>query len=66
LREKGFNVALPIYLKQYLATSPDGTVEVVLSYGKRVLSCGGETIKSGFKAELDREVRSLMKVTIER
>lgn len=66
LREKGFNAALPIYLKQYLATSPDGTAEVVLTYGKHVPSCGGETITSEFKTEIGRAARSLMKVAIKR
>ena len=59
LRDKGFNAVLPIYLKQYLATSPDGAAEIVLTYGKRVASCGDDTITDEFKAEVDREVRFL-------
>ena len=66
LRDKGFKAVLPIYLKQYLATSPDGAAEVVLSYGKRVAACGDATITPEFKAEVDREVRSSMKVTMKR
>ncbi|HEX7175712.1 MAG TPA: hypothetical protein VF240_10675 [Pyrinomonadaceae bacterium] len=66
LRDKGFKAVLPIYLRQYFATSPDGVAEVVLTYGKRVSSCGDDTITPEFKAEVDREVRSSMKVSMKR
>ena len=66
LRDKGFAVVLPVYVKQYFATSPDGTAEVVLTYGRRVPSCGAETLTPAFRAEVGREVRALMKVSVKR
>jgi hypothetical protein len=63
LRDKGFAVTLPLYLRQYFTTAPDGTAEYVLTYGKRVSACGVSTLTSEFKNQIDHDVRSLVKIT---
>lgn len=40
LKDKGFSLAPAVFLKQYFIASPDGSAEYVLTYGKRVPSCG--------------------------
>ena len=62
VRDSGYNIALPMYLKQYFVTSSDGRAEIVLTYGKRVASCGDETITSAFKEQADREMRAAVKI----
>jgi hypothetical protein len=62
LRDKGFNAAPALFLKQYLIASTDGSAEYVLTYGKRVASCGGETITAEFKTQLEREAHSTLKI----
>lgn len=62
LREKGFAPEPAIFLKQYLIASADGSAEYVLSYGKRVASCGDAVITPEFKAGLDRELREIVKI----
>ena len=59
LRDKGFTPAPAVFLKQYLIASPDGGAEYVLSYGRRVASCGADAITPGFKAEIERAVRAV-------
>jgi hypothetical protein len=62
LRDKGFDAAPAMYLKQYLIASKDGSAEFVLSYGKRVASCTGEVITPPFKAQIEREAKTFLKV----
>lgn len=62
LRDGGFTPAPAMFLKQFLIASPDGTSEFVLSYGSRVASCGDDVITSEFKAGIDRELRSAVKI----
>jgi hypothetical protein len=62
LRDSGFSPAPAMFLKQYLIASPDGSAEYVLSYGKRVASCGSEVITPEFKARIDQESRTVLKV----
>ena len=62
LREVGFAPAPAIFLKQYLIASPDGSAEYVLSYGNRVASCRDEIITPEFKAGIEREVRTLLRI----
>jgi hypothetical protein len=62
LRDSGFSPAPAMFLKQYLIASPDGSAEYVLSYGKRVESCGSEVITPEFKSRVDRESRAALKV----
>jgi hypothetical protein len=63
LRDKGFAVTLPFYLRQYFTTAPDGAAEYVLTYAKRVPECGVSTMTFEFKSQIDREIRSLVKIT---
>lgn len=62
LREKGFAPDPAIFLKQYLIASADGSAEYVLSYGKRVASCGAGVITPEFKAGIERELRAVVKI----
>jgi hypothetical protein len=62
LRERGFSPAPAMFLKQYLIASPDGSAEYVLSYGKRIASCGAETITPELKAKIERDVRALVRL----
>ncbi|HEX8494006.1 MAG TPA: hypothetical protein VF658_14265 [Pyrinomonadaceae bacterium] len=62
LRDKGFSPAPAMFLKQYLIASADGSAEYVLSYGRRVASCDGEVITPQFKAQIEQEARSVLKV----
>ena len=62
LRDKGFTLRPAIFLKQFLIASPDGSAEYVLSYGKRVASCNEDIITNKFKTEIDRELRSVIKI----
>jgi hypothetical protein len=62
LRDKGFSASPALYLKQYLIASPDGTSEYVLSYGKRVASCASETLTPAFKAQVDGELRTRLRI----
>lgn len=55
LREKGYGVKPPFYLKQYFATDARGTAELVISYGKAVPSCGEKTITPEFRKQIERE-----------
>jgi hypothetical protein len=64
LRDKGFPITLPMYLRQYFATSKNGTSEIVVTYGKLVRSCEPDTIGPRFKAEAERDLSSLVKVKI--
>jgi hypothetical protein len=60
LRERGFSPAPAMFLKQYLIASADGSAEYVLSYGKRVASCGAEAVTPKLKAKVERDVRALV------
>lgn len=62
MRDRGYNIALPIYLKQYFVASSAGAAEIVLTYGKRVASCGAETITFAFKEQADHEMRAIVKI----
>jgi hypothetical protein len=62
LRDGGFSPAPAMFLKQYLIASPDGSAEYVLSYGKRVGSCGSEVITAEFKSRIDQESRATLKI----
>lgn len=62
LKDRGFNASPALFLKQYLIASTDGSAEYVLTYGKRVSSCGSETITNEFKTQLDREARAALKI----
>jgi hypothetical protein len=61
VRDRGFVVLPPLYLRQFYATSPDGTAEVVLTYATRVESCGGDALTAEFKAGVEKELRSAVK-----
>lgn len=63
LRDRGFTPAPAIFLKQFLTTSPDGSAEYVLSYGKRVPSCGSDIITPQFKEGIDRDLRAAVKIS---
>jgi hypothetical protein len=45
-----------------LIASQDGTAEYVLSYGKRVPSCGDDVITPAFKSQLEAEARAALKI----
>lgn len=62
LRDKGFNPAPAMFLKQYLIASADGSAEYVLSYGRRVASCSNEVITPQFKSQVEREARAVLKI----
>lgn len=63
LREKGFQVKLPFLLKQYFATAPDGTAEVVISYGMPVSTCDESSATFGeFKAQSEKKLRENIEV----
>lgn len=62
LRDKGFSPSPAMFLKQYLIASPDGSAEYVLSYGKRVASCGVDVITPEFKTRIDKELRAALKI----
>ena len=53
IRNKGFEMNLPFYLKQFFTTSSDGKAEVVLSYGRKVNSC--DNVPDDFKTMLTQE-----------
>lgn len=55
LREKGFDIKPPFYLKQYFTTDPKGISELVISYGKPVASCDGNVVTTEFKKQIERE-----------
>lgn len=63
LRDQGFTPAPAIFLKQFLTTSPDGSAEYVLSYGRRVPSCGSDIITPEFKEGIGRDLRSAVKIS---
>lgn len=62
LKNHDFNPAPAIYLKQYFATSADGTSEVVITYGKRIKNCQSSVISSKFKTRLSRESHAAVKI----
>lgn len=62
LRDKGFSLTLPFYLKQYFTTSADGKAEVVISYGRHISSCDESAVKSDFKKQIEQEVRQMIKI----
>lgn len=62
LRSKGFNPAPAMFLKQYLIASPDGSAEYVLSYGSRVASCADAVLTPQFKAQIDGEVKTFLRI----
>lgn len=61
VRERGFVILPPLYLKQFFTTSPDTTSEVVLTFARRVESCASEQLTPQFKAQVDKELRSALK-----
>jgi hypothetical protein len=54
VRDKGFDMKLPFYLKQFFTTSDDGKAEVVISYGRKVNSC--DELKDDFEAKIKQEI----------
>lgn len=62
LRERGFSPAPAMFLKQYLLASPDGSAEYVLTYGKRIASCGAGAVTPELKAKIERDVRNLVRL----
>lgn len=62
LKDNGFNPFPAVYIKQYFTTSADGSSELVITYGKRIRSCKSEVVTSEFKAQLNRDSRTAVKV----
>ena len=53
IRDSGFDLSLPFYLSQYMATSEDGTSEVVISMGRKIDSC--DEIPAEFKLNIEND-----------
>jgi len=51
LRDKGYAMVFPMYLKQYFTTSRDGRAELVLTFGQRVASCKAKPSMTNFASE---------------
>src|SRR2546423_774390 len=62
LRDSGFSPAPAMFLKQYLMAAPDGSAEVVISYGQRVASCATDVITPEFKSRISRESHAFIRV----
>jgi hypothetical protein len=62
LRDSGFSPAPAMFLKQYLIASPEGSAEVVISYGQRVASCGSDVITPEFKSRISQESHAFIRV----
>jgi len=62
LKEKGFSVSTPFFLKQFLTTDEKGLAEVVISYGRRVESCAENAITDDFRKQIEQELKSAIKV----
>jgi hypothetical protein len=62
IRGKDFDLSVPFYLKQFFTTSEDGKAEVVISYGKKIVSC--ENIPEEFKSRIEQEVKN--KITVKK
>jgi len=57
LSDGGFSSTPAIWLKQYYATSSDGTSEVVVSFGHRLRSCSDKDLTAAAKSSFDRRAR---------
>ncbi len=62
LKENGFDPSPAVYIKQYFATSVDGTSEIVFTYGIRLANCKGEAVAPEFKQRIDIESKKAVKI----
>jgi hypothetical protein len=62
LKNNGFALGSAIFLKQYFTTSADGSSEYVLTYGKRVTSCESNVITNEFKAQIKKELQTVLEI----
>ena len=53
VRDAGFELVTPFFIRQFFATSLDGTSELVISYGRRVANCSA--ISKEFKNQIEPE-----------
>jgi hypothetical protein len=62
LRDKGYAMVFPMYLKQYFTTSRDGRAELVLTFGQRVASCKAETINDEFRKRVQDQASAAIHI----
>ncbi len=60
VRDAGFELSTPFFIRQFFATSLDGKSELVISYGRRVADCSA--ISKGFKNQIDQEIKRTISV----
>ena len=60
LRTSGFDMPTPFYMRQLFTTSPDGTAEMVISYGRRIESC--DKLTDEFRLSIEKEMAKAVRV----
>ncbi len=61
IRERGFAIKTPFFIKQFFTTDNDGTAEVVISYGRAVDGCA--RLDDGFEQEIMKQIHNNIRVS---